>query len=732
MLALLTWLNPLWAYAAIAAVGIPLIAHILSQQGGPVVDFPTVRFLRQAMDETRRRTRLRDLLLLLLRCLALGLIVAAFARPSWTVTQASPTNAAGIDAYFVLDRTASMTRTQQGATLFDEARQRIVRQLRSLDPQRDRASVIVLDRQPRALLPAPSASFSRLIELVENVAPGYERGNVPAALRQIALQVNADAASQLASSRPRPVQVHILTDAQATQWPSPTVLAAELPRHAAVRVQPIGEPAANLSLHRATLTPAQPAVGQPAQVDVELACFAARAMQPVAVTIRLTFEGRSQVQVIQVPANAQTTASFIVVPSRPGVALIELSAESQAAGDTLRADDHAGLAVTVVDQRPVILVTAAKPDDANTAAFFVERALAPQAAAPRDGRHIALTRQSPGELAGKLDSLLLGSSDALKHGVAALPLVVIVEAGALESGALAALHRYVSQGGAAVWFVDSAMAVESWRQSAAQLAAAAQAATPAVPLDAQWLAGTDVVLAAGRFEEPILRVFAGPARAELLRQQFRAVMRTKASQPLPLLSFSDGSPALMLRFLGAGRLATFAADVSPRSSDWVKGPSFAPLLHQLVHHLSPAPSPRMNPQPGEVVDLRPLEPDARTPLSVFGPTNEIVASTATPLGRRFTAAHPGRHTLAGAEADSPRAATFVEIEPDESDLRIAPAWAPAGGHVAAAVAAPQATLRTQATELWPALIAAAIALLVVEVLLIHFNPAWFRRIASAS
>ena len=730
MLALLTWLNPLWAYAAVAAVAIPLIAHLLSQQGGPVVEFPTVRFLRQAIDETRRRTQLRDLLLLLLRCLALGLIVAAFARPTWTATQASAITAAGADVYFIIDRTASMTRTKQGATLFDEAKELVARQLRPLDPRHDRASVIVLDRQPRSLLPSPSAGFSRLIELVTHLSPGYERGDVSAALRQIALQVNADDASRSPGTSPRPVHVQIITDAQATQWPPPAALASQLPRQTVVRVRTVGDAGVNLALRHVAVTPSQPAAGQPAQVEVELACFASKAMQPVAVTVRLAFEGRSQVQVIQMPPNVSTTASFTVVPTRAGIALVELSAESSSAGDTLRADDRAGLAVTVVEQRPVMFVTAAKVGDVQSAAYFVERALTPQVAGVSP---IALQRTSPADLAVTLEKLA-SAPDGTGAGQVpgAPPLLVIVEAGPLLAGDVAALHRFIAKGGGAIWFIDSEQAVQSWRAWTAQLAASLPAASKPAANEAHWVLAGDFTLAAGRFDDPILRVFTGAARAELLRQPFRAVMRTVSARP-PLLAFSDGSPALLVDHVGAGRVAAFAADVSPRSSDWVKGPSFAPLLHQLVHHLSPMPPVRVNPQPGEVVELRPASdraPASTVPLILHGPDEQQRPIDAHAGVHRFTPVEPGRYVLSRAAAEPPLAATFVEIDPDESDLR-STAMGTGAGPGAAAAGEGAAGLRAQATELWPVLIAAAIALLILEVFLIRFEPLRLRSAVTA-
>src|SRR5436190_21495030 len=67
--------------AGLGALAIPVIIDLINREKRVVVRFPSLMFLHKIPYRSIRRQKLRHLLLLLLRCLALFLFVAAFARP---------------------------------------------------------------------------------------------------------------------------------------------------------------------------------------------------------------------------------------------------------------------------------------------------------------------------------------------------------------------------------------------------------------------------------------------------------------------------------------------------------------------------------------------------------------------------------------------------------------------------------------------------------------------------
>src|SRR5258705_1108490 len=117
-----SFLNPAFLWA-LPLASIPILIHLLSRRRLPEVQFPTVMFLRALEPREIRRLRLREILLLILRTLALILVIGAFARPSVEPKGATMRAAAAVAV--VLDDSESMgARDEQARTRIDGARER--------------------------------------------------------------------------------------------------------------------------------------------------------------------------------------------------------------------------------------------------------------------------------------------------------------------------------------------------------------------------------------------------------------------------------------------------------------------------------------------------------------------------------------------------------------------------------------------------------------------------------
>jgi hypothetical protein len=108
----LSFLNPAFLWA-LPAASIPLIIHLLSRRRLPEVQFPTTQFLRALEPREIRRIRLREILLLILRTLAILILVFAFARPSITPSGAVTHAAAAVG--ILIDDSESMAALEEHA-----------------------------------------------------------------------------------------------------------------------------------------------------------------------------------------------------------------------------------------------------------------------------------------------------------------------------------------------------------------------------------------------------------------------------------------------------------------------------------------------------------------------------------------------------------------------------------------------------------------------------------------
>src|SRR5687767_7161309 len=109
----------LWA---LTALSIPIILHLFYFRRYKKVYFSNLRFLREVKEETSARNRLRNLLILLSRVLAMAFVILAFAQP---FIPANDSEKAGIRNVSVfVDNSFSMQSFGQDLSLFDRARQK--------------------------------------------------------------------------------------------------------------------------------------------------------------------------------------------------------------------------------------------------------------------------------------------------------------------------------------------------------------------------------------------------------------------------------------------------------------------------------------------------------------------------------------------------------------------------------------------------------------------------------
>src|ERR1044072_52047 len=88
----MAFLNPIFLLGALAAA-VPVLVHLVRRTRAGQLEFPSLMFLRRIEQKTIRKRRLRNLLLLALRCAALLLLALSFARPYFTsATSAASTS----------------------------------------------------------------------------------------------------------------------------------------------------------------------------------------------------------------------------------------------------------------------------------------------------------------------------------------------------------------------------------------------------------------------------------------------------------------------------------------------------------------------------------------------------------------------------------------------------------------------------------------------------------------
>ncbi len=109
----------LWALFALA---VPIILHLFYFRRYKKVYFSNVRFLREVKEETSARNKLRNLLILIMRLLAVAFLVFAFAQPFIPVSEDARQGAKDVSVF--VDNSFSMQSFGEDLPLLDRSKQR--------------------------------------------------------------------------------------------------------------------------------------------------------------------------------------------------------------------------------------------------------------------------------------------------------------------------------------------------------------------------------------------------------------------------------------------------------------------------------------------------------------------------------------------------------------------------------------------------------------------------------
>ncbi|MGE5733328.1 MAG: vWA domain-containing protein, partial [Gemmatimonas sp.] len=174
----MSFLAPLYLLLG-GAVAVPLLIHLLRRRIGLRVEFPAARYLARAERENSRTLRIRNLLLMLLRVIALLAIVVAAARPvaRWLGSGHAPTAVA-----IVIDNSLSSSAVVNGRPLLDQFKA-MARDVVSSATSADRLWLVTIDGHVRG------GTASVLRDEINRMEPIAGAGEPSAALTRAATVV---------------------------------------------------------------------------------------------------------------------------------------------------------------------------------------------------------------------------------------------------------------------------------------------------------------------------------------------------------------------------------------------------------------------------------------------------------------------------------------------------------------------------------------------------------------
>lgn len=160
---------------ALAALAIPIILHLFYFRRFKKVYFTNVRFLKEVKEETSARSKLRNLLVLLMRLLALTFLVLAFAQPFIPQDVEVKKGLKAVSIF--VDNSFSMNAKSQDVLLLEKAKQR-AREIINAYGVEDRIQILTNDFEGRHQRLLSKEDALSLIDEIESTAAVRELANV--------------------------------------------------------------------------------------------------------------------------------------------------------------------------------------------------------------------------------------------------------------------------------------------------------------------------------------------------------------------------------------------------------------------------------------------------------------------------------------------------------------------------------------------------------------------------
>jgi hypothetical protein len=678
----LTFLAPLFLLGLLA-VAVPVIVHLVNRERRNAVAFPSLMFLRRVPFRSVRRQRIRHWLLFVLRCLALILLAAAFARPFFdrNANDVSAGGAGPREVVVLLDRSYSMGYGDRWSRAINAAERAIAGVGTA-----DRATLVLFDYEAAAAA-GPTADVSVLRTALQGARPGAGGTRYAPALA---------VAQQLLEGAERPVrEVVLISDFQRAGWDGQEL--PRMPAAAKVTTVDVGDPATTNALVTGV------DVTRDAREGVDRAVVAARlarkGTRPVAdARVTLELNGREvESKRVALPASGAASVTFapVAVPDAATRGSVRLT--MPAAEDLLPVDDVFHFAIARAQVVSVLLIE--RPDAPASRAMFLSRALA---IGDRPTFRVAqrgADRVTPEDV------------DAAR--------VVILHGTGMPSGAVGDRVRALVRGGGGL------IIVLGEHSDARALSGASESMPGTIGGVVDRSAERGGSLGSLDRSHPALESFRGARSGDFTSARYhRYRALSPAATDAVLARFDDGHVALAERRVGQGRVLVFSSTFDGYWNDLPVQPVFLPLVQSLVRHAAGWSPERTWETVGQVLSV------------ADGSTNRAASVAVAPSGARtrwsegdsarsLPLREQGFYEIRSAAAVVPTRVVAVNPDPAESELgafapeELSRAVAPVGPATAATAGTTTLTAaeRERRQTLWWYVLIAAVLLLAAESLL---------------
>ncbi|MFN3168064.1 MAG: BatA domain-containing protein [Phycisphaeraceae bacterium] len=560
--------------AGVLAFNVPLIIHLLNKSRYKQIDWAAMFLLEQVVRQNRKRVRLEQIIMLLVRCAIPVLLALAMAQPILTGFQKLVGSAPG-STVVMLDASYSMQAKDGGAqseSRFDIARAQ-ARGVLDASPTSSQAQVVRVGGGFDPVTQTLTPELDRVGKQLDKLDADRAVADGPAALRRgIATLTDATTAKR---------DLVLISDFQRVSWAEDSGVQRDrlkqmidaMPVKPAIVLMPVAsEVGRNLSITDVTLSSRAIGVGQ--RVRVSATVLNTSDQDAPDTPVVLSVDGvELETQRLSIDAGESADLVFFHKFDEGGPHTLEVSLTD----GVLAADDAYRVAVNVIASLPVTLVSGDRDGKVRPRPFpenetdFLEVALEPFAAS------------TDAPLADLIDATVIGPQALDSEAIEGQRVVVLANVQAISDEQVKLLRAFVEAGGALLVFPGDRVDVENFNK---QLHALGRGLSPAsiAGVAGKGLGFDDgAMILDERHEHPALALWNDPANGALGTAQLDAWYRLQPDRDAQTIArLTTGHPFLVRHELDEGVVIVGAASIDTGWGNLPTTPVYLPLMQRLI------------------------------------------------------------------------------------------------------------------------------------------------------
>lgn len=548
----MSFLSPFFLFA-VAAVGLPLVIHLLNLKRPQKVSFSTLAFFDELQKTTIRKIKVKKYLLLLLRLLAVACLAIVLARPFLPpgVGGVGNSQAPALNA-ILIDNSISMARIGQGGPLLEQAKE-IVASLEASAKENDRFIFQVTNGESGyPTIIGNNQLIRRMEEITEVPSGNYIKERVSSLVEM------------LEDSPYQNKRLFIITDGQRSQLSAlqdlerlPETISSTIFKLADVEVQ-------NTVLQNLQSSTNMIGAGLPVTLTIDVKNQSQVPISNQFVTVEFNGEVVGQYSV-SLAADAVHTFPFTVTPNTTGSSTGKIIVE----GDEFTADNVLFFTIEVPETRTVIWVSDSNP----TADEVSYTELVLRASGENDAQ---FTYQK--STMAELEQLTLTNVDALIFdGIPEIP-----------EFAFQNLLNFVQNGGGILFFPSEQGNIINYNRFLNQFNAGTFEGLVGEFASFSPIASVTEI----QQDHPVFTGLFDAAEDEQIRvtrpevYYYYKFRPSSAPGGFSILTMNSGDPVLREKRFGEGKLMVSAIGTGPGWSNFAVKPLFAPLYYRSLLYVA--------------------------------------------------------------------------------------------------------------------------------------------------